>query len=689
MKKIFALVSAVLLIASCAKEAVPHFEMATGEGAMRLGVAMQSEVSDTQSVVVKIYKVEGEGDAATEKLIRRYNSLADVPEYLNILAGNYIAKVQVGEKRVVSLTEKYYYGEQSFTVKAGEVEAVTVDCELCSTIVRVVYDASVAEKLNAGYFTTVAIDDAYDAAAIKTGDVHSFTFSETSEGYVMMPEGETSLYWHFEGSNDSNGSIVKEGLIENVKPSAKYTITLKYSKDAPGILEIEAKVDESIEEKEDNIMFSPDPTILPDNFDMTEEQSSIGEPRKYMISALAAIDAMSITLDGTDYDLLSGDVQGVTVEKVNDTAYNVTISHEFFLAATGGHNTITINVEDVDGGKVHKDVVYNVQGIMPIATSDYDLWLGNVTFKANVLNTAATSIKVAYRANGGEWTMVDAVASSDGSYTATGSDFAAEKNYEYKLVVDGVDSGKMLAHTTATGSQLPNAGLEDWHTSGTPYYPYAQGSAPFWLTGNEGSASFGGNLTVPSNDIRPGSTGSYSAYLQSKYVVIKFAAGNLFTGGFRLNGTDGIVSFGRPFTFNAKPKSFTYWMKNNEGAINRIKGSPSGTTINSGDPDRYVNVVILANWTGPYSVDTSNADATTLTEERIKNMDGVIAYAWMVGTDSNPDWTEISRELTYLPGMENVKPNYVVVSFTPSGYGDYFTGSEDSWMYVDDVRFNY
>lgn len=686
MKKIFALVSAVLLITSCAKEAEPHFEMATGEGAMRLGVAMQSEVSDTQSMVVKIYKVEGEGDAATETLIRRYNSLADVPEYLNILAGNYIAKVQVGEKRVVSLTEKYYYGEQSFTVKAGEVEAVTVDCELCSTIVRVVYDASVAEKLNAGYFTTVAIDDSYDAAAIKTGDVHSFTFNETGEGYVMMPEGETSLYWHFEGSNDSNGSIVKEGLIENVKPSAKYTITLKYSKDAPGILEIEATVDESIEEKNDEIIFSPDPTIMGVNCDVNDEQSSIDGDRQYKVSALATISTMQITIDGVIYDLMNATTNGITVVKNSESEYVVTISEEFFANVSGGHKELIFHVEDADGGKVNKTIAYSVQGIEPITTSDYDLWFGNVTFKANVLNTAATSIKVAYRANGGEWTMVDAVASSDGSYTATGSDFAAEKNYEYKLVVDNVDSGMVLTHSTAAGAQLPNGDFEQWHTKDQVIYPYLEGASPFWLTGNlkmQVVVTVLVELTKPVNDPRPGSDGQYSAYLKSqKPGGVKFAAGNLFTGNFTLDGMDGTVGFGRDFNFTAKPKSFSFWMKHYQGTINENSGSPA-----SGQ-DKCTVMVLITDWDEPYKVSTADT-STFFTMDDLKTMDGVIGYASYETTQSNETWTEYTFDINYREDMKNVKPKKVVVSFTPSGYGDYFCGSTDSWMYVDDVRFNY
>ena len=224
--------SVILVAVSCSNDIDNSVEMASGEGAMRLGVAMPTDLS-TEDVVIKIYKVEND----EQKLIRRYEAMADVPEYLALLSGEYVAKVQVGEKHAVSFDEKYYYGEQSFSVESNIVTPVTVDCKLQSTIVAVNYDATVAEKLSEGYFTTVAIAESYDSSAIATGDVLALTYEESKEGYVVMPEGETSLYWHFEGTHPVEGDIVKEGLIENIKASARYTITLKYSKDAPGNLE--------------------------------------------------------------------------------------------------------------------------------------------------------------------------------------------------------------------------------------------------------------------------------------------------------------------------------------------------------------------------------------------------------------------------------------------------------------------
>ena len=676
MKKLLALLSVVLVLASCSNDIESRVELASGEGAVRFGVATKAEIAADDYVVIKIYKLENE----EQKLIRRYEALADVPEYLALLEGDYVAKVQVGEKRAVSFDTKYYMGEQSFAVERGAVTPVTVDCKLQSTIVAVNYDTTVVEKLNAGYFTTVAIAESYDSSAIATGDVLALTYEDTKDGYVVMPEGETSLYWHFEGTHPVEGDIVKEGLIENVKPSVRYTINLKYSKDAPGNLEFEATVDESIEEHDDTIIFSPDPTILGDGFDVGEVQLST-VARKYNISALATINKMTMALDGAEYNLLEATPAGVTLTKIDDATYTLDVEVSFFSNITGGEQALAFNIEDVDGGKLIKDVNYKVQGVLPLTTADYDLWFARASFKAMVLD-ASSNVKVAYSANGGEWQMVDAVLGADGNYVAQMDNFAPATNYSYKLVVDSVDAGKSLAIATAEGAQLPNGDMERWHTASW-VLPYGQGDTPFWLTGNEGGNMVGATLTQSSKDVRPGSTGTYSAYLKSQFASLlgigKFAAGNLFTGTFMLSGMDGIVTFGRDFTYTAKPKSISFWMKNNEGTIDQGSHA-SGTDI-------YTVMVIITDGT-TYSVNTKD-ESSFLKVNQLDNTPGVIGYGYITGTDSRAEWTQETINITYREEMKDQKPKKIVVSFTPSGYGDYFCGSTSSWMYVDDIVLNY
>ena len=690
MKKLLALLSVVLVAVSCSDNIDTSIDVAPGDGAVRLGVVTRAESTTPDAdatVVIKIYKVAGE----EQQLIRRYDNLADVPETLALLAGDYVAKVQVGEKQAISFDNKYYYGEQPFTVEAGVVTPVTVNCQLLSTIVSVVYDATVAEKLSEGYFTTVAIAESYDADAIESGDVLSLKYTESKEGYVIMPEGQTSLYWHFEGTHPEEGDIVKENVIVNVKPSAKYTITFKYSEDAPGNLVFEATVDESVEEFDDTIIFSPDPTVLGDGFDMSEKQLSTVS-RRYNISSLATINLMNATIDGEEYNLLESAPAGITVTKIDDLTYTVDVANSFFNSVTGGEQTLLFHIEDVDGGKKTQSIEYKVQGITPITDDEFSLWFGTATFNAVVLDNA-TSVKVAYSADGSQWAEVEATKGSDNMYTANvKADFGVNTAYTYKLVIDGVDAGKSLSMTTPAGAQIPNGDMERW-SKPTWWLPYGDGDTPFWLTGNEGGNMANATLTQPSDadakddaaddDIRPGSTGTRYAYLKSQKAAVmgigKFAAGNLFTGTFMLSGMDGIVTFGREFNFTAKPKSLSFWMKNNEGAIDQGSHA-SGTDI-------YTVMVIITDGT-TFSVNTKD-ESTFLKMSDLATKPGVIGYGYLTGSDSRTEWTEETINITYREDMKNQKPKKIVVSFTPSGYGDYFCGSTSSWMYVDDIVLNY
>lgn len=660
MKKIFAILSMAIAVVACSTEIEPAVDLTATEGAMRLGVAMPQSASADESVVIKIYKVEGE----EQNLVRRYTSVNDVPEYLALLNGNYVAKVQVGDKQIVSFDDKYYVGESSFTISSGNVTTVTVDCKLQSTIVYVKYDATVVDKLDQGFFTNVSVAESYDAEAIATGDVHSLNYEETKEGYFVLPADQTTLFWHFEGKHpDEEGGIVKEGKIENVMPSTKYTLSMKYSKDAPGGLIIEATVDESIEEFDDTLIFSPDPTVMGEGFNEKEQQKSI-DTLTYNVASLANINKLTITADGVDFNILNGNVAGVRVNKIDELNYKVTIAPEFFANVTGGQNTISFNIEDVDGGKAKKDIQYNVQGIMPLTSGDYNLWSGKASFKANIVDAAATSVKIAYSANGGAWTEVEATANG-GYYTATGAGFSAEKNYSYKLVVDGVDSGKTLSVATAAGVQLPNGDFESWSDDKTP--------GGLWSSGN--------NSFVTLMKKASGRNGGSCAFLDSQAAVGKFAAGNLFTGSFEMNIStmSGKVTFGKDFAFNAKPESISFWMKNTQGQIN-YGDKGSGT-------DKYTAMVLITDGT-TYTVDTTD-ESSFLVFDTLGSKPGIIAYGYINADDSNTDWVEKTVQLTYVAGYESKTPKKISVSFTPSGYGDYWCGSTDSEMYVDDVRLNY
>ena len=676
MKKILSLLCAVLVVVSCAKE--ENYQFASGEGAMKFALAAGSTVTADDTITIKIYKENEE--SGEYELVRRFTHIDDVPSTLALLEGQYKVAVQVGQRNVVSFEERCYYGEKFFTVTAGQIEAVAVDCKLQSTIVNVVYGNNIATKFVEGFATTVAIAEEYNQTDIDSNDVHSLKYTESKEGYFIMPEEESTLVWQFEGylvsetdaeELGNGGKITRGGKIEDVKANTRYTIKLNYSADAPGGLIIEAIVEEEPDAPTNSpiVNFSPDPTLVCVGHDIAEQFSAV-EEYTFNIGALASIDTIEISLGGVTYDLLADEqVAGVDVVwtgNEDNISYSMVISPEFLLAAAAGNQIVSLYVEDSNGGKKTFDLNYLCQGVYAISTEDYDLWKGAATFKACVLNTEATDVKVAYRVQGTEaWQMATATAGSNNIYTAVAANFAAEKTYEYKLVIGGVDTGKSLSVTTATGKQLPNANFEEWADSKTP--------GGLWSSGNN---SF---TTLMQRDDN-GHSGS-CAYLKSKSAMGVFAAGNLFTGAFEMNIStmSGKVTFGKDFAFNAKPASVTFWMKNTVGTIN------NGDKASGLDP--YSAMVLITDGT-TYTVDTTD-ESTFLPFDSLASKPGIIAYGYVTGQESNGDWVEKTMTLTYVDGYENMTPKKISVSFSPSAYGDYFCGSTDSEMYIDDVRINY
>lgn len=303
--------------------------------------------------------------------------------------------------------------------------------------------------------------------------------------------------------------------------------------------------------------------------------------------------------------------------------------------------------------------------------------------------------------------------------TVTGGSFEAclpvdaETEYEIKAYC-GADETEPAKRTTEGIRQLPNAGMESWTSpsqySGKSWLPYLLDASEqpidaFWGTGNPGAVTLGEkyNLTTGvQTTVRPGSAGKTSAQLQSRYVAIKLAAGNLFMGSFAgiYGGTHGVVNFGQPFTL--RPTAIRVWAKYNCGVINNakdIQGMPVGMTIKVGDSDNGAIYAALGTWTkeqyglnkegsltgtdaSPVSIDTRAT--STFFDSKGPN---VIAYGEKIFFETVGEWTCFDIELTYR--ATNEVPTHLILVCSASRWGDYFTGSRDSEMWVDDIELLY
>ncbi|MBO4264060.1 MAG: PCMD domain-containing protein [Bacteroidales bacterium] len=304
-----------------------------------------------------------------------------------------------------------------------------------------------------------------------------------------------------------------------------------------------------------------------------------------------------------------------------------------------------------------------------------------------------------YRLQGeSEWQDVPDVHSAGGLVTACVEGLAAQTAYEC-VAFSGEDETEVVAFTTDADEQLPNAGFECYsHAESANYYSWFDPAsaeerlqAKWWDSGNVGSTSVGASYAICMPDTQDFQEGTASAALVSRNVLIKFAAGNIFSGEFAsLVGTEGgIVHFGQPFT--CRPRAMRLWLKYTPGLIDCISGYPDGQPVQTGDGDTGTIFIALGDWNyRDYGGTPAHPVAVNTADMRTKfNPDApaVIAYGEMVLDADTAGWTQVEIPLSYRDDFR--RPTHIIVSCAASSLGDYFTGSSSSRMWLDDIQLVY
>ena len=686
---------AAAALASCATDGtmdgVPTDGAADNKGALRLNV---SATASDAPFALRIFSLGEDGERS---LVRKYTSQSDIPEYVWLVAGRYCATVEIGTPVAAAFDGEYYYGEQEFVLTAG-VEPSTVDivCYAENVPVEVLYDASVTTPTTTGGFEGYAAK-VVAGESLTDGAAPQLDYTESKMGYFILPEGVTTLSWEFAGTYKyADGEVVdvrKAGKIENVAPRTHYKLSFRYSADANGSVAITAMVDTSVDHRNDHFAFNPDPEIKGVGFDAAAPCNYTSGDRVYSIVALENLVALTLSVDGTTYDPINNAVDGVAVSGVNTAAMQVTLSAPFFNVMSGGLHHVELRVEDAGGGVCSVTLPYNLQGVDAYTNRSKEVlaWTGGTTELTATVFGSPSTVEILYREAEGEWQRSAAKSSGSNKYTAQLTGMKANTTYEYCLEIGGTKVGAGSSFTSKDGAQIPNGGLEDWCKNGDGVIiPYATSNNAYWCTGNYGTAVLSKNITQSSTDVRPGSTGSKSMYMDSEYIVVKFAAGNGYVGSWGgMDGMNAKVYFGQPFTYTAKPRAFRFWAKFNCGTIDR-EGQGVGK---KGDPDLCKIFCCMA--TDSHLVDSSDGAGTTFSpsDANIKSGDArynkVLYSAYFESTTSQTEWKLFEVPFTFYGNDPNQVPTHLILTFTCSGYGDFFDGSTDSWMYVDDIELVY
>jgi hypothetical protein len=237
-----------------------------------------------------------------------------------------------------------------------------------------------------------------------------------------------------------------------------------------------------------------------------------------------------------------------------------------------------------------------------------------------------------------------------------------------------------MSFTTEEAQTIPNMGFDLWYQSGKIWYPNENSSNFYWDTANGGSDAVG--VYPTSKEEHHKIAGAAAAKLESKAVaLVGLAAGNVYTGKFvkantSLTNPGAELDWGVPF--KSRPLALKGYIDYSPGIINKTK-APYNNMANK--TDIAMIQVFLTDWSGPFRISTSSG-----TFVDYDNDTGIIARGTADFNATN-GYLEFTIPLTYR--STNRIPNYVVISAAASKYGDYFTGSTSSVMYVDEFSFVY
>lgn len=278
------------------------------------------------------------------------------------------------------------------------------------------------------------------------------------------------------------------------------------------------------------------------------------------------------------------------------------------------------------------------------------------------------------------WTKVAGATVSGTGVSADFGGLEPETSYQIR-VVNGESVSDPVSFVTEAASQVPNMNFDDWYapdpsSAKAIWYPYASGGIQAWDSANQGAATFIGSSTTPEDDFV---VKGKAARMESKYAVIAFAAGNIYTGKFgKIAGVGAELDWGYGFT--SRPTALKGWYSYEPKPINK---ADKGKESMLGQMDKCQIQVILADWDAPFRINTTKGNFVD-----IENDEHIIAFG-RIETDQSTvgEYKEFTIDLEYR--TKTRKPKYVVISACASYLGDYFTGGVGSTLYVDEFEFLY
>lgn len=714
----------IFLIGSISTSCTENDLLSGGEGTLSLNVNINNGLptvsAGTRATITdeellqkcKVYIRNSEG------LVRKYATLNEMPDKILLVSNNYKAEVTAGDSVSASFTDSYFKGVKDFTISTGQTVSESVVCGIQNTVISV----NLSDELVEAFPTyTITINNRMGKLIYTPDNIDQL-------GYFMLLDDENQLKWNFTGQVEgSEATIVKSGVINLVKKSTKYDLIFSNSPSEVGGGMVSVKVIETALSSDLNVELQARPVIkVIENANMYELDNPVYRAKGDTITPIlvrmaASVPFEEIKISSLDFSrlgidkFLSFDWKGLTTTQIreldvlgfkiefnSDTtkvqfAFDEKLREIMTSSIEEGENTYTFNIELKDrNGKTRKKSLIVKTTDALVATEEIPeentTWATKATLYGSlVANT--TEMNFRYRIKGASddsWKFSEQSTLNNKIFTSEIADLTPGTTYEYQAMSGSVAAKDIREFMTESSAQLPNAGFEDWYLSGKILYAYKSGGSMFWDSGNTGSSTMSVNVTTNDSGTKHG--GTYSAQLKSQFVGVlgigAFAAGNVFIGKFiKIDGTNGILRFGRPFT--TRPSALKLYYKYNTGTVDYS----SHAEAPKGSKDKGHIYIALGDWQRTQFESESDIPVLIKTRPGERQLfdptsSNVIGYGEYVINESTTE-SGLIELIIPIKYRSDRKPTDIVVVGTASKYGDYFTGSTSSTLWLDDLELIY
>lgn len=738
-----AVLGATALLQSCAMEA-PFGE--GGEGSLSINTQINGETKQTRAennldnaeylqslqdkCVVFIENSRG--------VMRKYKGLSNIPASIKLSSGQYVCNAWTGDSVAASFDSKFYRGQQAFEITENANTSVSMKCNIANVVVSI-DAASVAEtglKNPKITFTSSRGSLEFDE-----------TMFAESKGYFMIPSKEDvknytaenrTITVKIEGATEDGQAYSKESKIENVERAHEYQIAL--NADQPSIDEggvLIQLVIKDIPIIDDTVEIFPAPIVKGYGFDIAEQLINTDRTfndQKLYICEYKGTKSVTVAFsdnfaDMTDGDLLNNtyveqlQAKGITVERQNSKdaesgvdVYEmyVTFPAAFLNALPSSPTQYTVAITATDSRNLvtaaslrianSNEAIEKIDDVIADPAPDAEtnpmaVLISKATLTGTLYKTDATRYGFKYR-KAGESAWNEAVANGSAgaprrtrantgtAYSVTLSGLEAGTTYEYKAFADDFESTNIQTFTTESKYIIPNASMEEWSTYAFKnkeiVFPGPGSEPTVWDSGNEGASTAGATLTNKSEDMKH--SGTFSARLESKYVIIKFAAGNIFMGDYvETDGTNGVLALGRPYN-GSHPTKLRVWA--NYRPSSNLKNTSDAAVqdlVTSGCDNGQVYVAIT-DAVIDIRTNPKNQKLFTPDDPHVLGY-GQVTWKENFGPDGALQMVEIPIE--YFERAKTTKATHLVITCCASKFGDYFAGGDGSLLYLDDFELVY